>query len=413
MKYVIIGNSAAGIFAVEAIRELDIEGDIVLLTDEPGSAYSRCMTTHYIAGRVTEDRMRIRTGDFYRRLAVDARFGVRVSAVDPARRKVRCEGGEEISFDRLLVASGASPQLPEIPGIRAEGVYTLRTLEDARAISRRAARGGQAVVLGAGPVGLKTAYALLQRGMQVSVVVGSPQVLSQVMDAKGARLVQQHLEESGMKFYLGCRVEEILRDNQGQVKGIRMHDRTELPCSLVVAGKGVRPNTGFLAGSGLEINRGLVVNEYLETSEPGIYAAGDVAETYDLAWEDVRVNATWPNAAAQGRLAGRNMAGCRERYPGSLGLNSLEFSGLSAITAGITKAGGPEFEVLESMDEAARRYRRLVFRGECLVGYVTVNDVDGAGALTARIKARVPVRDKRALLEGRPPVMGSLACGAG
>jgi len=412
MKYVVIGNSAAGIFGLEAIRETDPEGDIVLLTDEPEPAYSRCMTTHYIAGGVTESRMFMRPEEFYRRYRIDARFGVTVSTVDPSGRKVKCRGGEEITFDRLLIASGASPVVPEIPGIRAEGVYTLRTLQDARAIKQRADRGGQAVVLGAGPVGLKTAYALLQRGLQVSVVVASPQILSQVMDARAAGLIQYHLEQHGMKFYLGYQVEEVLQDH-GRVVGVRLDDRTELPCSMVIAGKGVRPNTGLVDGTSFKVNRGLVVDEYLETNQPGIFAAGDVAETHDVARGVYGMNATWPNATAQGRLAGRNMAGCRERYPGSLSLNSLEFFGLSAITAGISRAEGSQFEVLESIDNAARRYRRLVFRGEHLVGYAAVNDIDGVGALTARIKARVPVGDKKVLLRGRPPIVGSLGCEVG
>ncbi|MBO8128147.1 MAG: NAD(P)/FAD-dependent oxidoreductase [Peptococcaceae bacterium] len=405
MRYVVIGNSAAGIFGIEAIRECDPEGDIILITNEPESAYSRCLTTHYIAGKVTENQMYIRPGDFYQRYAVDVRFGVTVESVDPAERKVLCEGGIEVPFDRLLIATGASPVIPETPGINAAGVFTLRTINDARAIRKRVERGGRAVVLGAGPVGLKTAYALLKRGVRVSVVVGSPQILSRAMDAYGAGLIQKQLEEHGMTFYLGREVKEILENDAGEVSGVRLEDGTELLCSMVIVGKGVRPNVQLVTRDMFEINRGLVVNEYLETSCTGVFAAGDVAETYDIAYGYPRVNATWPNATAQGRLAGRNMAGCRERYPGSIGLNSLEFFGLDAITVGMSRAEGPEFEVLEHKEETARRYRRLVFREDKLVGYVAVNDIDGIGALTARVKASIPVRNKRALLVGRPPVV--------
>ncbi len=405
MKYAVIGNSAAGVFAMEAIREIDKESNIIMFTDEPGPAYSRCLTTHYLADGVSEGQMLIRAEDFYRRHNIDTRFGTEVTGLDPVQGKIKCRDGHEVSFDRLLIASGASPVLPEIPGIQSEGVYTLRTIKDAKAIKQRALPGGRAVVLGAGPVGLKTAYALLLWGMQVTVVAGSPQILSQVMDHAGARLIQSHLEDNGMKFYLGYQVEEFFTSDKGAVSAVKLDDQTELPCSIVVVGKGIKPNTGFL-GTEFNIKRGLVVDEYLETSRSGIFAAGDVAETFDIAGQDARVNATWPNAAAQGRVAGRNMAGCRERYTGSLALNSLEFSGLNAITAGVSRARGPEFEVLEALDGAARRYRRLVFKGDYLVGYVAVNDIEGVGALTARIRARIPVKNKQVLLRGRPLLAG-------
>ncbi|MTI83938.1 MAG: NAD(P)/FAD-dependent oxidoreductase [Firmicutes bacterium] len=411
MRYLIIGNSAAGLFGLKAIRETDPAGEIVLLSDERGPAYSRCMTTHYIAGRVSEKQMYLEAEEFYRHFDIDARFDTAVTKVDPVQRKITCLSGDDISFDRLLIATGASPVIPDIPGIHAEGVYTLRTLEDARSIKQRALTGANVVVLGGGPVGLKTAYALLQRGMQVSVVAKSPQILSQSMDAAGANLIQIHLEEKGMRFYLEQNVNEILTGSQGAVRAVKLDDHNELPCSMVIAGKGVRPNTKFL-GADFKINKGIVTNNYLETNQTGIYAAGDVTETFDMALGNIRVNATWPNAAAQGRLAGRNMAGYRDCYAGSLSLNSLEFFGLCAATAGISNAKGPEYEVLESKDIPGRRYRRLVFRDQCLVGYVAVNDVDGVGALTARIKAKAPVKDKKALLARRLPIMGDWACSA-
>ncbi|MCF8023385.1 MAG: FAD-dependent oxidoreductase [Clostridiales bacterium] len=246
--------------------------------------------------------------------------------------------------------------MPDIPGGSAGGVYTLRTMQDARAIKEKAERGKQAVVLGAGPVSVKTAYALLKNDMEVSAVVGSPCILSRVMDKYGAELIQNHLEKHGMKFYLEKQVQEITQDSQGNVSGIKLDDNTVLPCSMIIIGKGVQPN-----------------------------------------------------AAAQGKMAGHNMAGYQEPYPGSISLNALEFFGLDAVTAGVSNPQSSEYEILENKDKYSGKYRRLVFSGDTLAGYAAVNDIDGIGALTARILNNTPVKDKYALLHGRPPILGSTA----
>jgi len=402
MRYVIIGNSAAGTFAVEGIRLADRLGEIVVLSNEARVAYSRCLTTHYIEGRLGEKDMALRSEDFPDRMDVKICYGCQVTSVDTDRRLVHYNEGMSLAYDRLLIATGASPKVPDIPGIEGPGVYTLRTLDDAKRINAEIAKGERAVVLGAGPVGLKTAHALRQRGMQVSVVAGSPHILSRVMDRRGAEIIQEVLAQHGMEFYLESEVREIARDPEGQLAGVVLAGGRELECRMVIVGKGVQPNAAFLKGTPIVINHGVAVNEYLETSVPGVFAAGDVAETYDLACDEVRINATWPNAAEQGRLAGENMAGRRVKYAGSIGMNAVGFYGLPAISAGSVRAAGPGFEILEWSDRVKRTYRRLVFRDRRLVGFAMVGDVNGAGVLTGLIKQRVSIRDKEQFLEGVP-----------
>lgn len=401
MRHVVIGNSAAGIFAAEAIRRTRPADEIVILTDEDVPAYSRCLTSYFIAGRVSEQEMAIRPPDFYETQRIDINYGCRVEQVDTSQSRVYCTGGRTFPYDRLLVASGARPVVPGIPGIGARGVHVLRTLQDARAISSRAVAGAPAVVVGGGLVSLKTAYSLLERGLQVTVVVSSPRILSRVMDGAAAGLLRQHLEEHGMRFLLERDLTEVTRSASGEVTGVTLTDGAWLPAHLVIVGKGVTPNIEFLRGTPVAVNRGILVSEYLETSVLGVYAAGDVAEAYDMVRKEPTVNAIWPNAAAQGALAGYNMAGKGRVYRGSISMNSACFFGLSAITAGLNQAEGEGYEVYARDDLARRRYHKLVFQGNRLVGFSLVGDTSRAGMLTNLILGEVPLDDrKQRLIDG-------------
>lgn len=401
MRHVIIGNSAAGVFAAEATRRTRPDDTVIMLTDEDVPAYSRCLTSYFIAGLVSEEDMAIRPPDFYQRHSIDINYGCRVEGVDTGAARVYCAGGRAIPYDQLLVASGARPVIPGIPGIGAKGVHGLRTLRDARDISSRAAPGAPAVVVGGGLVSLKTAYGLLERGLQVTVVVSSSRVLSQVMDGVAAGMLQRRLEEHGMRFLLGQDAAEVSSSAEGEVTGVVLTGGTRLPAHLVVVGKGVTPNIDFLRGTPVAVNRGVLVNEYLESSVPGVYAAGDVAEAHDLLRKEPVINAVWPNATAQGELAGCNMAGERQAYRGSIAMNSVNFFGLSAITAGLNRAEGDGYEVHTWQDAARNDYRKLVFTGDRLVGYTLVGDTRRAGTLTSLILGEVRLGDrKEALIAG-------------
>jgi len=193
----------------------------------------------------------------------------------------------------------------------------------------------KAVVIGGGLVSLKSAYALRKRGLDVTVVVSSEQILSQMLDAKAASLLQEHLRINGLKFLLQTEPMSIIGEDH--VQGVMITPETELAADLVIVGKGGRPNIQDLKDLGFKIGHGLQVNSSLATNLPNIYAAGDIAETWDFVRQRFTVNATWPNATIQGRIAGANMCGKQEVYPGSLGLNSVDFFGLSSISVGITK----------------------------------------------------------------------------
>ncbi len=386
MKYIIIGNSAAGVFAAEAIAKNDPSGEVVMISKEKHLPYSRCLTTYLIAGDIGRDKMFLRPEGHFKRISVRTMNNTEVTAVKPEKKAVVLGNNTELGYDRLLIASGASPEKPDVPGAEAEGVFTLRTLDDAEKIIKHAGPGKRAVILGGGLVSLKTAYALIKRGLKVCVLVTSPQILSQMLDATAAGLLQKRLGQHGVEFGLNKGADKIVTGGNGLVEAVVSNSGETIPCDLVVVGKGVRPNTGFLAGSGIELNWGTVVNDYLQTNFEDIYAAGDVAEASDLLLKSKRVNATWPNATEQGRVAGINMSGGRRKYIGSMAMNSAEFFGLPAISVGLTRVTGADYEIHEVYKPERDFYKKLVFRDNCLVGFTVVGDISNAGVLTGLIK---------------------------
>jgi len=414
MTYIVVGNSAAGLYAVEEIRRHDLQSDLIVLTEEQEPSYSRCLTTYFLAGDIPASHLYLRNADFAERLNLKIIYGVQVNGVDPQRQIVRSADGQEWHYSKLLLAMGSSANKLTIPGGNLPEVFTLRTLEDALSINKVVEQGAQkAVVIGGGLVSLKSAYALRKRGLDVTVLVSSGQILSQMLDAKAASLLQEHLRINGLKFLL--QTEAMTITGEDHVQGVMITPQTELAADLVIVGKGVRPNVGELRSSRFNIGQGLQVDSYLATNLPNIYAAGDIAETWDLVRQKFTVNATWPNATTQGRIAGANMCGKQEVYSGSLGLNSVDFFGLSAMSVGITKLqdnkDAGDWDQEEDLKIAGDKpnYRKLVWQGDILRGFVLVGDTSKCGILTALIKAGRPLtRVQKNLTLGK---RGALAVG--
>ncbi|WP_407312988.1 NAD(P)/FAD-dependent oxidoreductase [Desulfosporosinus sp. SB140] len=396
MSYIVVGNSAAGLFAVEEIRKHDIHSELIVLTAEDEPSYSRCLTTYFLAGDIPASRLYLRDIDFAKQLNLTIVYGVEVNRIDPTHRRVQSSDGQEWNYSKLLLAMGASANKLSIPGRNLPEVFTLRTMKDALDIEAVLERGARkVVVIGGGLVSLKSAYALRKRGLEVTVLISSNQILSQMLDKKAGDLIQKHLEAHGVNFLLQTEASKITGEEH--VQGVLTARNTILEADVVIVGKGVQPNIGNLGDSGLNIGRGIQVDHSLATNLPNIYAAGDIAETWDLVRQTFTVNATWPNASTQGRIAGANMCGGHEVYPGSLGLNSVDFFGLSAMSVGITKL--PEHKAQENwnqqeglkIDGSLPIYRSLIWQGDILKGFVLVGDTSQCGVLTALVKAGRPL----------------------
>jgi nitrite reductase (NADH) large subunit len=284
VRYVIIGNSAAGVVAAESIRSLDARGQITIVGHEPHHVYSRPLAAHLVAGELDEGAIRFRPADFYDRLGVQTRLGVRVIRLDVESRQVVLADGEDIAYDRLLLATGSVTRFPAVEGRDLPGVFDFWTLDDAKAVAGWARRCDSAVVVGAGLVGLQAAYGLHQAGLRVTLVDMLAQVLGRILDAGGAAVVQQVLEGRGVGVELGHALARIEGTADSGVAGVVLDDGWMVECGLVIRATGVAPNVALAEGTPILVNRGILVNRFLETSVPGVYAAGDVAENHDRRW---------------------------------------------------------------------------------------------------------------------------------
>ena len=398
-QFIIIGNSAAGIACIEAIRQRDKESKIIILSDEDYPSYCRCLISYYLAQDVKEDKLLYRPESFYKNNNVEVFLNKKVARVDPKKNRIVCEDKTSFNYDSLLIATGASPKFPEISGIKKEGVFGFRTIKDVKEIGGLVPVTRAACVLGGGLIGLKAAYALKKRNIDVKVVIKSRQVLSQMLDFEAAGLVQKKLEENGIDIVLGQDVSEII--GEGDIRAIKLDSGKAFESSMVIVGKGVSPNTGLIKDTEIKLNEGITTNELLQTSVPNVYAAGDVCESYDITTGKHSVNALWPIAVEQGKIAGANMAGDGVKYEGSLGINSIEFFGLPIVSLGIYKVreADKDFEELKIGNEKESRYKKLLLRNNLLMGAVLVGDIRPSGVLLRIIRERINVSSiKDALL---------------
>ncbi|MEN6439665.1 MAG: FAD-dependent oxidoreductase [Syntrophobacter sp.] len=391
-RYVIVGASAAGMAAAEAIRATDRSGSVTVFSEEPDLPYFRPLIPFLISGRKSAADMALMGQGPYRGAGIDVRIDSRVDRIDSRAQTVEIHNGERLPYDRLLIATGSSPYIPpEIAGTDTEGVFALRTLADARAAERRVAGTRHAVMLGGGMLNLKASFALLERGLQVTLVVKSPQVLSQLMEPDDAALIRDALNKAGLKIETGAGAVEILSKGRG-VSGVLLDDGRTLDCEMVCIGKGVQPNVAGIDPSDIRIDRGVVVDRFTASNAADIFAAGDVAVTFDPITGGRIVTGLWTNAVDMGRCAGYNMAGKPTEYGGTFGiLNATQVADVAFVSMGIVHTTGRDYETHAHGSRGA--YRKLVFSsdGTRLVGVLLVGDISRAGMYRFLIKEGKPV----------------------
>ena len=397
-KYVVIGNSAAGIGTCEVIRRVDKSGSIAVISDEAMPAYCRCLTSYYIGGKVTEEGMLFKPRDYYEKNGITPMLGARVTKLLPDENEIELADGRRIGYSQLMLALGASPVVHDIPGNDKKNVFVLRTHEDAKRISAAASQGKRAAVLGGGLVGLKSADALNHRGLEVWVIVTSPQIMSQTMDRDGADILRKQLEDNGLHVMTEMEVTEIVGGERAE--GVKLKDGRTLPVDIVIFAKGVRPNTRLAKEAGLACEYGITVDGHMRTGLPNVYAAGDVAEAKDFISGGKYIHAIWPNAVEQGIVAGKNMAGLDVEYQGGIAMNSVDLFGLPSIAVGHTRVRKDTgFEVISLISPENRYYRKIVLKDDVIVGAVCIGCIESAGVFSGMIRQRANVRQiKEALL---------------
>ena len=389
MNYLMIGAGPAALAAAGTLRLADRTGRVTILSREKIKPYSRMALPYVLAARIDAEGAYSELPE-----GVELLIGEKAVRIDAGRRKVETDSGKVFPYDRLLIASGGTPERPEIEGGTLPFVFTIRDLPDVTGILERfEGKTGHAVIAGAGPVGMEAGDALHKLGWSVTFVVTSNRVFSTMLDSAAAELVARMLREQGVEILTGEDIATI--DPSGEV---RLKSGKTRSCDLVIFGKGVHPCLDFLEGSGIAVGKGVVVDESQETSLPGVYAAGDVAETKDIIHEDRRVNALWPLAVEQGRVAALNMAGVPASYPGSLARNILRAFGISILTAGAGRAE-QGYEIMT--EQGPDFYHKIVLDKGLLKGFIFVGEIRNEGLYTGLIKMRADVTPyARSLLRG-------------
>ncbi len=389
MGYVIVGNCIAAVGGIEGIRRHDRETPITVISKEPYAAYGRPLIANYLKGKLKESELALRDPDFYERRGVRLIIGLPATGLDTRRRTVEVKGGEEIPFERLLLAMGGNPIVPPIQGLDGPDVFSFVTLQDAKALRQAASRLRHVVVIGGGLIGLKAAESLHDLGIQVTIVELADRILSMAFDETASRIITRRLEEIGIQIITCNTAEEVLRQRDNQVSGVRLRDGTVISSQAAVVAIGVAPNLDVVRDTEVQCRRGILVDEFMETNVPGVFAAGDVAEARDWHFAEWRVVPIWPNAYKQGQVAGRNIAGQRISFSGSIPMNSIAFYGIPTMSVGIINPpAGAGYDVLIHLKEEAKTYRKLVLKDGVLVGYVLVGPVERAGILTGLIREK-------------------------
>jgi len=395
-KYLIIGNSAGGIGAVEAIREADETGSIIIVSDEPYPAYSRPLISEHLAEGCSLERMRYRPADFYERNGISTVLGQKAVSLDLAKRTLTLESGKMISWQKLLLSTGGLPIVPPTEGAGREGIFTFTTLDDARAIGRYLEKTDRVVVIGGGLIGVSVTEALVKRGAQVTIVEMKDRVLNTILDEEVSALEDSALRQADVDIITGHIVAEI--NGRGKrVHGVTLDDGSRLPCGMVIIAIGVRPRTELVKGTAIKVNRGIVVDHHMTTFHPDVYACGDVAEAFDITYGECRLTPIWPNAYIGGRTAGFNMAGQPTEYPGGMAMNSLNYFGLNVVSAGVVTPPNESYEVITARKDGT--YRKVVLKNGGVVGLLFVGDIEKSGIIQGLIRNQINVDDfKQALV---------------
>ncbi|OQY50546.1 MAG: pyridine nucleotide-disulfide oxidoreductase [Desulfobacteraceae bacterium 4572_87] len=399
MQYVIVGNGIAGISAVEAIRRLAPSSHITIIGDETVIPYSRPMISMVLDGSIPPEKLPIRLPTIYEDLNIQTYFGKRISEINVERHEVVIENNQRIPFDRLLLATGADARPIQFQGSNLKNIHYMRTDANVRQIIRALPEVRKPLVLGGGLVGFKAAYGLLKRGLKPTLLITSPYPLSMQVDKMAGTMIRDELVRHGLTVQTNTSVTAC--EGSAKVEGARLSDGSALPCDLVIAGKGVVPALSFVPRDIISVDQGIRVDAHMETSRQGIFAAGDVAECVDIARKTRWINAIWPEAAMQGRIAGINMAGRKVFYPGSLSRNVMRIFDLDLMTLGLANPK-PEsgYDVRVAQDFRNNIYRKLVFRENILVGAVLLNNIEQGGLLLALIRNQISLNiSKKNLLE--------------
>ncbi len=383
MRVLIIGNGVAGTMAAKTLRELDSQVAIDILSEEKYHYYPRPNLIEFLAGLRPLEKIFAFPEEWSERQRIGISLATPARRLDPEKKVVELANGKKEKYDSLLLCPGASASLPPIKGANLKGVFTLRTIDDALQIIERLRTHNKAVVIGGGLLGLETARGLKQRGAEVTVVEFFDRLLPRQLDAAGASLLQKQIEGFGIRVLTNRVTEEILGPDE--VSGVRLKSDETLEAGLVIIAAGIKPNISLASEAGLKVNKGVVVDDYLRTSQADIYAAGDVIEHRG------RLYGIIPAAFDQARAAAANILRQPKPYEGTVPSNSLKVMGISLTSAGLIQGEGEGFQEIGQVDEARGIYKKIVLEKNKLVGAIWMGTKKGVNEIVRAVASRANV----------------------
>lgn len=384
-SYIIVGGGVAGVSAAASIRKLDKTGNIAIFADEPYPFYTRIRLPQLIAGEISPNKLVIYKADWYAENEIELKLDDPIKEIDPQNKRVTSAKGEHYPYDYLLLATGSHPFIPPISGVEKEGVFTLRTIKDAFNIREYALNVDMAIVIGGGLLGLEAGSGLRKAGLEVSVIEFFPRLLPRQMDVPGAKILKNQME--AFSFYLGAQSKEIL--GKERVTGVRLADGREIEGDMVLISAGVRPNLELAQEIGLKIDKGVVVDDRMQTSEDCIFAAGDLIEHRGVFY------GIWPASKLQGEIAGIDMAGGDELYEGTVPSNVLKVVGIDLVSAGEIDVEN-KFESPVRQDADKYIYRKFIIEDDIIMGCILLGDVRGKREILAAIDKKKNVAEYKA-----------------
>jgi len=405
---IIIGNGVAGNTAAAAIREYDPQARITMLCDEGVPLYSACVLPNYLAREIERQRVFLKSFNDYVEQGIETILGQRAVEIDVERKRLLLEN-KTLLYDKLVVATGGKCLIPPIAGVKLEGVFPFKSLDDTDRILSY--MGKKAVVIGSGPIGIEASIALRSRGYETFLVELLDWVAPKVFDEAASLLIKGIFEEHGVNVLVGEKVVKI--QGNGKVEGVST-DKREIDCDMVVLAAGIRPDVELAQQAGIEIGSlgGIKVSQHMETNAPDVFACGDCVESKDMVTGRNTLSLLWPNAKLQGAVTGYNSVGAHRSYPGSLNVAGIDAFGTNAVSIGttVTNLGSDKgVEIIEKTQ--GNNYLRLVVLDEVLVGAQAVGKIRDIGVLLGAALRREHLRDIQRVVNNRILLSMNPACG--
>ena len=393
-KIIIIGNGVAGATAAEVIRKKNKDVSISVYSDEPYPFYSRIKLPHFLGDEIKQEDTYIYNADWYKGNGIEFYPGTKIKKIEPDRKYIITEKEEKVEYDKLLLATGSTNFVPPIKGREKKGFFTLRTIRDVLSIKEYSLKNRNAIMIGGGLLGLEAARGLKVRGLDVTVVEFFPRLLPRQLDEKGAKVLRKLIEKVGIEIVLNAQSDEVLGEDK--VAGLKLKDGRNVDCNLIIISAGITPRIELAKEAGIAVNKGIIVNERLETNIKGIYTAGDCAEFQG------RIYGLWTASTEQGTIAGNNIAGVDIVYSGTTPSTTLKIVGIDLTSIGVVNPPSPTsplegegkgegYRELIREDGSDDIYKKLVIKDGKIVGAILLGDTKDVRAVGKLIKNNVDV----------------------